>query len=113
MRGRALAVQFTDRRSSAGLLGGEAGGEVGHGVAPSPAIGDLRVGEDAGEESLLPALDDFAHARQVDQIHADAPDGHDAPIRSRITPASSSAIARMRWPSAPSIMTRASGSVPE
>src|SRR6267143_424923 len=44
------------------LLGREARGEVRHGVAPGPAVGDLALGEDAAQEALVPARDDVAHA---------------------------------------------------
>ena len=58
------------------LLGREARGEVRHGVAPGPAVGDLALGEDAAQEALVPARDDVAHARNADEIHADAVDRH-------------------------------------
>src|SRR5207249_1336483 len=87
------------------LLGREARGEVGHGIAPRAAVGDLALREDAAQEALVPARDDVAHARDPDDVHA--------PIWVRMTPASSSAIAWMRAASAPSIISRASASVPE
>src|SRR5689334_17490480 len=94
------------------LFGGEARGKVRHRIPPGTTVGDLAVGEDTAEKALVPARDDVPHARNPDEVHADAADVH-APICARITPASSSAIAWMRAASAPSIMTRASASVPE
>src|SRR5260370_25491704 len=58
------------------LLRREARREVRHRVAPRAAVRDLLLGDDAPEETVLPALDHLAHARNVDQVHADAGDGH-------------------------------------
>src|SRR3989440_11794358 len=63
-------------RLEAGLLGGEACGEVRHGVAPRAAVRDLLLGEDAPQEAVLPAVDHVAPARDVDAVHADAVDAH-------------------------------------
>src|SRR5882672_9759791 len=101
------------QRLESRFLGGEARGEVRRRIAPPAAVGDLPLGEHAPQEVILPALDQLAHPRDGHQVHADARDVHASPILARISPASSSAIARIRAPSAPSIITRASGSVPE
>src|SRR5258706_15625536 len=95
------------------FLGREARGEVRRRIAPPAAVGDLALGEHALQEVVLPALDQLPHPRDAHEIHADPRDVHASPILARIRPASSSAIARIRAPSAPSIITRASGSVPE
>src|SRR5712692_1719393 len=100
-------------RLETSLLGGEARREVRDRVAPGPAVGDLLLGEDAMEEALLPAPDHLAHPRDVDDVEPNPLDGHTAPICPRTTPASSSAMAQIRPWSAPSIMMRATGSVPE
>src|SRR5437016_3597479 len=111
---------------------GEAHREVLGGIATGPAVGDLSVREDAPQEPLLPAFDDVPHPWQMNQIDTDAtntgiarrppllgvPDrvawrAHAAPIRLRMMAARSSAMVRIRSPSAPSIITRASDSVPE
>src|SRR2546429_150425 len=53
-----------------GLLGREAGGEVRHRIAAGAAVRDLLLGEDAAQESLVPARDDLAHALDLHQVHA-------------------------------------------
>src|SRR5262249_31394143 len=95
------------------LLGGESRGEMGRRVAPGPAIGNLGVGEHPFDEAVLPAIDRGAHSRNAHEIDAETADPHRSPICVRMSPASSSAIAWMRAPSAPSIITLASDSVPE
>src|SRR6266478_3495902 len=42
------------------LLGREAGREVRDGIAATPTVGDLRLGEDTAQEALVPALDGAA-----------------------------------------------------
>src|SRR6266545_3709362 len=66
------SAQSLERR----LLGGEAGGKMRNGVAPTAAVDDLLVGEDAPQEPLIPALNDLTHSRDQRQIHADAHDVH-------------------------------------
>src|SRR5438445_1392933 len=66
------------------LLGREARGEVGHGIAPRAAVGDLALREDAAQEALVPARDDVAHARDPDEVHADArSEEHTSELQSR------------------------------
>src|SRR5262245_18915849 len=95
------------------LLRGEARCEVGGRIAAGPTVGDLGVREDALDEPVLPAIDRRPHPRNADEIDAEAGDVQRSPICERMIPARSSAIAWMRAPSAPSIITRASDSVPE
>src|SRR6266545_2613730 len=66
------SAQSLERR----LLGGEAGGKMRNGVAPTAAVDDLLVGENAPQEPLIPALNDLTHSRDQRQIHADAHDVH-------------------------------------
>src|SRR5205807_1646416 len=106
-------LQAGAQRLEAGLLGGEARRKVGRRIAPRSTIGDFVVGEHPAHETILPAVDRRAHPGNAHQIDADARDLHCSPIWARMSPARSSAIARMRAASAPSIMTRARDSVPE
>src|SRR5256712_1843699 len=106
-------LQPGPQRLAPRLFGGEARREVRHGIAPRATVGDLVLGEHPVHEALLPAIDQRAHARDADQVDADTRDFHASPICARMSPARSSAIARIRTASAPSIMTRASDSVPE
>src|SRR6266540_2882730 len=64
-------AQSLERR----LLGGEAGGKMRNGVAPTAAVDDLLVGENAPQEPLIPALNDLTNPRDQRQIHPDAHDG--------------------------------------
>src|SRR4030095_14711772 len=97
-------------RLEPGLLGGEPRREVGRRIGVSATVGDLAFGEDAAHEPVLPAVEHLAHAGDADQVDPDAGDRHGAPSWEPMSPARSSAIARIRTPSAPSIMTRARGS---
>src|SRR2546430_2534491 len=63
-------------RLESGLLGREARGEVRHRIAPGAAVRDLRLGEDTLQEPVPPAVDHVAHARDVDEVDADAVDPH-------------------------------------
>src|SRR5205809_5179952 len=63
-------------RLETGLLGREARGEVRHRIAPGAAVRDLRLGEDTLQEPVPPAVDHVAHARDVDEVDADAVDPH-------------------------------------
>src|SRR5207245_10199136 len=101
------------QRLEAGRLGGEARREVGRPIAPPSTIGDFGVREHPAHETVLPAVDRCAHPGNAHQIDADSRDLHCSPIWARMSPARSSAIARMRAASEPSIMTRARDSVPE
>src|SRR5258705_9190070 len=106
-------LQPRAQRLESRLLGGEPRREVRRRVGPRATVGDLSLGEDAAQEPILPAVDHLAHPRDADQVDPDAGDRHGAPSCAPMSPARSSAIARIRSPSAPSIMTRASGSGPE
>src|SRR6266487_2055083 len=44
------------------------GREAGDGIAATPTVGDLRLGEDTAQEALVPALDGAAQARDLGQI---------------------------------------------
>src|SRR3989442_2320871 len=50
-------------RLQPGFLGGEAGGEVRHGILACAAVRDLVLGEDPAEEAVLPALEQVPHPR--------------------------------------------------
>src|SRR2546422_786211 len=63
-------------RLESGLLGREARGKVRHRIAPGAAVRDLRLGEDTLQEPVPPAVDHVAHARDVDEVDADAVDPH-------------------------------------
>src|SRR2546422_4994582 len=56
--------------------GREARGKVRHRIAPGAAVRDLRLGEDTLQEPVPPAVDHVAHARDVDEVDADAVDPH-------------------------------------
>ncbi len=50
----------------------EARREMRDGIAPGPAVGNLILGEDAAQEPLVPARDDFTHAWDPYEIDPDA-----------------------------------------
>src|SRR5262249_16301599 len=100
-------------RLESSFLGGEPCREVGRRIGVSATVGDLALGEDPAQEPILPAVDHLAHAWDADEVDPDTGDRHGAPSWEPMRPARSSAIARIRTPSAPSIITRARGSVPE
>src|SRR5262249_59361646 len=104
-------------RLEASLLGGEARREVLGGVATALAIRDLAVREDAPQKTLLPALDDLTHPREMDEIHADAAHtglaqrpggggvpgrvdrrGHGVPVGGRMIAARGSGRVPRAWP---------------
>src|SRR5258705_7580088 len=95
------------------LLGREARGEVGNGIAPAPAVGDLVIGEDATEEAIVPALHHAAEARDLGEVAAYALDVRHEPMAFLMIPDSSAATDSMCDRSSPSTITRARFSVPE
>src|SRR5713226_4142952 len=101
------------QRLERGLLRREARGEMGNGIAAAPAVGDLVFGEYAAKKAIVPALHHPPEPPDLGQVHADALDLAHAPMAFLMMPASSRAMPSMRAWSSPSIMTRASSSVPE
>ena len=105
-----------------GFLGGEARRQMRDGIVPPLAVGDLRLGEDAVEEAILPALDHLPHPGILRQVHPDAADGLVGlagngqahwPIACRMIPASSWAIFSISACSSPFHHDARRSSVPE
>src|SRR4029453_1547391 len=95
------------------LLGREARGQVGNGIAPAPAVGDLVIGEHTTQETIVPALHHAAEARDLGEVDADALDVRHEPMAFLMIPDSSVATDSMCDRSSPSTTTRARFSVPE
>ena len=95
------------------LLGREARGEVGNGIAAAPAVGDLVIGEHAAEEAIVPALHHAAKTRDLGEVDTHALDVRHEPMAFLMIPDSSAATDSICDRSSPSTITRARFSVPE